>query len=788
MKSLFPLSSHRLRSAVVLALFGAPVALGAQPAGASFDLSIANIMRGPEHYGREPAQVRWTADGQWIYFRWTEAEARWDAPLSWFRVRPTAGAAPERLDDAHADSIAPYLASGPLTRDRRTRAVAANGDLWLIDTRRGSARRLTETVASESDPRFSVDERHLLFMRENNAYALELSSGSIRQLTDVRTGTAPRDSARAAGQRGALVQDQLDLLQVIRDGARRDSITRASRDSAASRRLRPLFAPAGERVASVSVSPNMRHAIVTTMAAGTGARATDVPNYVTASGFTEDIPSRSKVGDTQSRMRAWRLDLQTGALSAVATIGGDTAASAASVQIVEWREDGDMALLFSTTSDFKSRYIVSVPAAAGASFVTDALRDSAWVNGPCFGCAGWLPDGRAWFVSEASGYAHVYAAQPDGSARTALTSGSWEVLQAELSPDRAWFWLHTSETSPFVREFWRMPSGGGPRVKLTREKGGHSVVVSPDGRRVANVFSSSNTPPELFVQSFDGANRARLTTSTSAAFRASQWIAPEIVRIPASDGVAVPARIYTPEQAGAQPNGAAVIFVHGAGYLHNVHEYWSTYSREYMFHHLLASKGYVVLDIDYRASAGYGRDWRTAIYRHMGGRDLQDHVDGSRWLQQTRGINPERIGIYGGSYGGFITLMALFNAPKEFGAGAALRSVTDWAHYNHGYTGRILNLPQADTLSYRRSSPIFFAEGLEDPLLIAHGMVDTNVHFQDVVRLAQRLIELGKTEWEMALYPVEDHGFVRPDSWTDEYRRIFELFERTIGASGSKAR
>jgi dipeptidyl aminopeptidase/acylaminoacyl peptidase len=165
----------------------------------------------------------------------------------------------------------------------------------------------------------------------------------------------------------------------------------------------------------------------------------------------------------------------------------------------------------------------------------------------------------------------------------------------------------------------------------------------------------------------------------------------------------------------------------------------------------------------------------------MGGRDLQDQVDASRWLRTTRQIDPERVGIYGGSYGGFITLMALFTEPKEFGAGAGLRSVTDWAHYNHGYTGEILNLPQNDSVAYRRSSPIYFAEGLEDPLLIAHGMIDTNVHFQDVVRLAERLIELGKEDWEMAVYPAEDHGFVRPDSWTDEYTRILKLFEGTIG-------
>ena len=116
-----------------------------------------------------------------------------------------------------------------------------------------------------------------------------------------------------------------------------------------------------------------------------------------------------------------------------------------------------------------------------------------------------------------------------------------------------------------------------------------------------------------------------------------------------------------------------------------------------MFNQYLASKGYVVLDMDYRGSAGYGRDWRTAIYRWMGGRDLQDEVDGSKYLHDKFGIDPERIGMYGGSYGGFMTLMALFTEPPYFGAGAALRPVTDWAHYNHGYTARILNLPEKDT-------------------------------------------------------------------------------------------
>ena len=754
----------------------------------TFDLTIPNIMRGPEHFGREPANVQWSADGAWLYFLWNDAGTKWDEPMHPYRVRTVAGATPERVSDAQMDSVAPLLADGPLSRDGKVRAVTARGDLFLVDTKKGTARRLTETVASESDPRFSVDGKHLLFARDGNAFALELATGSVKQLTDFRAGPAPRDSARATGMRAAIERQQRELLEVIRDKQRSDSVAKAEREANDARRLKPIYFANGERLATFSVSPTMRTAVVVTVSTPLApARTTIVPNYVTSSGFTEEINGRTKVGDVNARFRAYRLDLASGKLQLLHVVNGDSTRAASQLRFMSWDDDGSAALIAAFTPDFKWRYISAVADSGGVRIV-EALHDSAWVGGPCGGCMGWLPDGRVWYASEVSGYAQLYSVNRDGSARTALTEGKWEVERAELSPDRKWFWLHTSEESPFVRHFYRMPVAGGAREKLTKDHGGHQVLVSPDGRRIADVFSQANVPPELFVASFNDAARAQLTTSTSAEFRAGKWIKPAIVKVRASDGIDVPSRIYRPQDVGAQPNGAAVIFVHGAGYLHNVHDFWSSYSREYMFNHYLASKGYVVLDMDYRASAGYGRDWRTAIYRWMGGRDLADEVDGSRYLQKEFGINPERIGMYGGSYGGFMTLMALFTAPKEFGAGAALRSVTDWSHYNHGYTGAILNLPQDDSLAYRRSSPIYFAEGLEDPLLMAHGMVDTNVHFEDIVRLTQRLVELGKTGWELAPYPVEDHGFVRPSSWTDEFRRIFELYERTIGPNGSKVK
>lgn len=782
------------RLALVALALTASIASAQTPA---FDLTVPNIMRGPELYGREPDNVRWTADGQWVYFRWVAPGAAWNETQKPYRVAPRAGATPELVTDAHMDSVAPMLARGPKSRDGRVRVVAAGGDIWvhnLVQDRgvpgrgaqgRVALRRITQTASTESAPRIAPDGRSLYFVRDNNAFAFDLGSGLTRQLTDIRSGTAPRDPEEPRGQRGALAAEQRDLLQVVRDRQRADSIQRAQRRDAESRRLSVIWIATTDRIGQLSISPDGKSALLTTFTPPTNTKPSDVPEYVTADGYTRMIPGRTKVGDAQTATKVAHLDFATGKLTAL-KLSPDSVA-AGDVNVGDWSDDGSFAIIQSVSSDFKNRYLYSVASVSGAMTLVDSLRDEAWVNGPCFTCTGWTSDNRLWYVSEATGYAQLYAVRPDGSAKQALTAGNWEVLDVSITDDGKHFELNTSEPSPFTRQAYRLPIAGGARTRITSGEGGHSITVAPDGQRYVTAYSESNLPPELYLGQIGQATTQRLTTSTTEEFRRFAWIKPQIVMIPGEDGTPVPARIYRPVQAGGTANGAAVIFVHGAGYLHNVHNWWSAYAREYMFHHLLTSKGYTVLDIDYRGSAGYGRDWRTAIYRHMGGWDINDQVSGSKYLTANFEINPERIGIYGGSYGGFTTLMALFEHAEYFGAGAALRSVTDWASYNHGYTGRILNLPQNDTLAYRRSSPIFFAEGLRDPLLIAHGMIDTNVQFQDVVQLSQRLIELGKTDWEMAVYPAEDHGFVRPTSWTDEYRRILELFDRTIGPNGSKA-
>ncbi|HEX7242019.1 MAG TPA: prolyl oligopeptidase family serine peptidase [Longimicrobiaceae bacterium] len=766
-------SGATLPSALLLALAVAAPAEAQAPAAArpAFDLSVANVMRGEGLVGRSPSEVRWSPDSRWVYFRWRQPESR-DTATSVYRVA-AAGGAPQRLDDTLADRVAPTQ-GGSWSADRRFRAMERNGDVYVAGVD-GRERRVTATPVRERGPHLSSDGRTVYFISGSNVFAVDLEGGGpLRQLTDVRAEAEP-SRRPAEGQRGYLEARQSELLDVVR-GRVAERRRREALDSIRAV-ARPLYIGRDATVTTAEVSPSGRYLLLGVSDRVASERQTLVPNFVTESGYTEPLNVRAKVGDAQEGQRMAIVELATGKAT---WLQPDPKERRVTLTSARWAPREDRALLVGLPADYKDRWIY-VAGVDGRLAPVDHLRDTAWVGGPGLFTAGWLPDGRIYFVSERTGYAHLYAVPASGGTATALTSGEWEVTDVQLSADGRTFYLTTSETHPGERDLYLLPAEGGRRLRVTGMEGWNEGTVSPDGRWAAVLHSTANRPPELYLApARPGARARRVTESTTAEFLAGPWIRPEVVTIPARDGRQVYARVFRPRELGARPNGALVLFVHGAGYLQNAHRGWSTYFREYMFNHLLAARGYTVLDVDYRGSAGYGAAWRTGIYRHMGGKDLTDHVDAARWAVANEGVDPKRVGIYGGSYGGFITLMGLFTEPDVFRSGAALRSVTDWAHYNHPYTARILNQPQDDPEAYRRSSPIYFAEGLRGDLLMAHGMVDVNVHFQDVVRLSQRLIELGKTNWELAVYPVEDHAFVRADSWTDEYRRILELFERTL--------
>lgn len=775
----------------------------------AFELSLENFMQGPTHVGQSPAQLSWTDDGRYLYFRWLQAGEAWDASSILHRI-PAAGGAPEPITDPLvADSLAITFAGGALSPDRQYRATAWRGDLWLIERSTLNVRRLTQTRDGVSNPRFSEDGETLFFLQGGQIRALDLSSGMIRQLTDIRSGSAP-SSREPDGLAAFLREQQRELFVYIQNQQDRREEQRSLAELRRDGDLPTVFAGRPGNTGGLSVNAQGTAVAVSLSQAASGQRRVGVPQWITEDGYTAMNEIRTKVGDGvgTSQLGLYRIGEESivwldvpGAVRRWAEAGREPvgifepeqfAAVAAgevriqSVQFRGWNDAGTRGLLIANSLDNKHRWWMTVETETGDLTLLKHLADSAWVAGPCQGCNGWLPgQDRVYLVSEADRFAHLYAVNGDGSNFRQLTSGDWEVLSVEIPEQNDAFFLRTNEGSPFEQHLYRMGFDGSNRTRLTDGVGRFLGTLSPDGSRIAVVHGTQTRPDELFLMDAQpGAQMVRMTTTPSGDFLAFPWIDAEIVRFEAQDGAMVPARIYRPSEMGVESNGAAVLFVHGAGYLQNVHHWFSQYYREWMFHHYLAAQGFTVLDVDFRASAGYGRDWRTAIYRFMGGKDLSDYVDGVAWLVENEGVDPGRIGIYGGSYGGFITLMALFTEPDVFQAGAALRSVTDWAHYNEGYTSNILNRPQDDPEAYRISSPIYHAEGFRGHLLMGHPMYDTNVHFSDIVRLTQRLIELGKENWELSVYPTENHGMLEPTSWIDQYRRIYELFWRTLSAPG----
>jgi dipeptidyl aminopeptidase/acylaminoacyl peptidase len=774
-------------------------------------LTVEKIMRDPKWIGISPSDIHWGDDSKHIYFKWNPNNTDRD---ELFSIMPP-DIKPVKVTIEEQKLLAPQ--NGKWNKAHTVKVYEKNGDIFLSEPQTGKLTQLTNTADHESNPSFTGDESKVLFIKGDNLYSLKLNGGELVQLTNF-THSKVTASVQPAGRRGGsdanrnkdqaagneqerwLKSEQLELFDIIKVEAQDHKL-----DSIEKKELEPAklkeIAVDDRSVGGLTLSPDGRYITYRLTKAAEGEKRTIVPNYVTASGFTEEIPNREKVGGPQETYESFIFDTKKDTVYKIntSTIPGikdlpdyvkdypkelEKRKKLDEDRKVEvrgpyWSEDGKYAVVVITSQDNKDKWLMKLDPVTGGLSLLDRERNEAWIGGPGAHNLGWVDNTHFYFESEASGYAHIYLLDVATGAKKQLTSGKWEVQTLQLSNDKKTFYFTANIENPGVTEFYRILVSGGEPVKLTAMKGMNDVALSPDEKWLAIRYSYTNKPWELYIQpNKPGAAALQVTNSITAEFKSYPWRDPEIITFKNRYGSDVYAHLYLPAK--ADPAKPAVVFVHGAGYLQNVNYGWSYYFREFMFNNMLADNGYTVLDIDYSGSAGYGRDWRTAIYRHMGGKDLSDQVDGVKMLVEKYGVNPKHVGMYGGSYGGFMTLMALFTAPDVFTSGAAIRSVTDWAHYNHGYTDEILNEPYNDEKAYRLSSPIYFANGLKGNLLMLHGMIDQNVNYQDIIRLTQRLIELHKDNWELASYPVEDHGFEQPSSWADEYKRIFKLFETTL--------
>ncbi|QDH71332.1 alpha/beta hydrolase family protein [Marilutibacter alkalisoli] len=781
------------------ALLGGP-ALAADPPtlAPSEPLTLAQTMADPDWIGPPVEAAWWSWDGRSVQYRLkrdgSPVRDTWRQGIDGGTAQMVDGA-----DLADLDGRRPVYDS-----QRRRMAFVRNGDIFVRDLHNGVLTQVTRSEAHESRPQWSRDG-NLVFRAGNDWFQWRAGQG-ISQAALVKATDDPGKAPKADDLRDR----QLRLVETLRTEREQRDTQREQdmqwRAADPTRAPAPVYLGKDVVIEDSVLSPDGRWLLAVTHAKGdNGGQRGKMPKYVTESGYEEFEEVRTRVGrkDPQPH-RLWLVETATAKVNelkfdALPGIGDDPLASLrkaadqdplkgerplrvaidGSGPAIEWSDDGRNVAVMLRAIDNKDRWIATVDLANARLQPRHRLTDPAWINWR-YNDFGWTPDGTLWLLSEQSGYSHLYVIEGNGRPR-ALTSGRWEVSSPQLSADGRSFYFTCNRDWPGDYEVCTVDRDGGNVREVTALDGVEDFALSPDGTRLLVRHSASYLPPQVAVIGTDGSGLARLTDTRKPAFKHRDWIEPEYVQVPSRHGAdAIWGKFYGPKDYVPGRSYPIVLFVHGAGYLQNVHDRYPVYFREQMFHNLLVDSGYIVLDLDYRASAGHGRDWRTAIYRQMGHPELEDYLDGIEWLVEQKQGDRDRVGIYGGSYGGFMAFMALFREPGVFKAGAALRPVTDWSQYNHEYTSNILNTPELDPEAYQRSSPIEYAEGLQDHLLIAHGMIDDNVFYKDSVMLAQRLIELRKDKWELASYPMERHGFVHPDSWYDEYRRIFELFERAL--------
>ncbi len=771
------------------AFFVAIILISNLSIGQDSKLELSKIMAGNAFIGEQPHSFVWDGEGKQIYFKWNPDQALNDVHYCYDVAKGT-------LNKVIFDQANPVPIFGILPASESVNTYFKIGNS-LYSKYQGKTKRIYSSTISYSLLKIHQDQ--LYFRQDNNIYRFSPNKGELIQLTNFMVGSQPSENATTD-----LRATEFELFATLRDKAASEAARNNYTDAIKKGDVPKPYYLNGWTLDEISIGNNAKFVAFVLMKRAVANDPTFFMNYITENGYAKEEVARPKVGMNldQYALRVINLvkdttinfsfDALTG-LNRIPDFYQDYPGNYPKTYKKElvfhlhgFNEDERYLLLEIKSQDNKDRWIGYIDLATQLFIETHHQHDEAWIGGP--GISGWnsSPGNVEWiskdtyyFQDEKTGYSHLYQYSISTKQTSALTTGNFEIHDATLSSDKKSIYVTANKNHLGNREFYQLSLADKSLKPILTADGRHDVILSPTEDQLLISYSFKNKPWELYIaKNEENAKMKQITQSQKEKFKAYPWRAPEVIRFNARDGQAIHARIYEPDT--LTKNNAAILFVHGAGYLQNAHNWWSSYYREYMFHNLLCDLGYTVLDVDYRASEGYGRNFRTAIYRQMGGQDLSDFIDARSFLIQEKDIDSSRIGIYGGSYGGFITLMALLTEPGKFKCGAAIRSVTDWAHYNHAYTSNILNTPAEDPIAYKRSSPIYFADQLSDRLLMLHGMVDDNVQYQDVVRLSQRFIELGKTNWDLIGYPIEPHGFQETTSWIDEYGRILKLFEEEL--------
>ena len=728
------------------------------------DLTVERLFDAPDLQGPSLRQTRFSPDGKRVSY----LRGRDDAPTVYDLWAYDIGAKSHRLlVDSRLLSPAEETLSAEEEARRERQRIAAlrgiveyhwspdsrsllfplGGDLYHYDLSKPAAqavRRLTSTEVYETDPQFSPRGRYVSFIRDQDLYAVELATGAERRLTTGGGGLISHGMAEF------IAQEEMN------------------------RNTGYWWSPDERHVAYARVDESPVEEVERFEIGADGVRV-----------FKQRYPA---TGHANAAVTLAILALESGTVT-----WADLGEHDGYLARVAWYPESNRLLVQRQSRDQKRVDVMSFPVTGGTGRLLFSERSDTWVS--LHDDLHFLPKRQEFlWASERSGHNHLYRYDYGGALIGPVTAGDWDVLGEGQAPAvrglderRSRVYFMATLKSPIERQLYVADLDAGsarPPVALTTGAGWNSVTMPRDGKRYLLGYNDPAQPPQLSLHDSTGKRLAwlvqnRLDATHPYAPYLDRHVAPEFGTLRAADGTPLYWQLYKP--AGYQPGKRypAVLVVYGGPTVQTVARRWGE-RRGSQTAQLLTQRGYVVFAIDNRGSGGRGQKFTEALYRRLGGVEVEDQLRGVAWLKEQPFVDPARVGVYGWSYGGYMTLMLLGQSPGTFKAGVAGAPVTDYRLYDTHYTERYLGTPQENPEAYRQSNVLTYAPAIRDRLLIMHGMADDNVLFTNTTLLIPALVASGQP-FELVPYPGSRHGALNfRDTGIHGWKTILDFFDRHL--------
>lgn len=542
-------------------------------------LTVEKIMQDPKWMGTSPSAPQWSADGKYLYFRWNPEGAVADS----FYYITAENTTPQKATAAQLQQNI-FYGNASFNKNKTAYTYSKWGDVFVAQVKDGSARRITQTTETESNPQFCFGDSRIVYRQDLNLFAFDLNTGLTTQLTNFKRGTALPSEDRSSGtnpQEKWLINDQLQTMEVVRQRKQKGELTDSLNRKLQPKELRSLYTE-NKILQGVNISPTGRFITYRLYKLPLGSKSTIVPSYVTESGFTTDINSRTKVGSTQGTYESFVYDREKDTVLPIRTsnlpgltdvpdyakdypvkdTGKAKKPQPRPVQIngPYWNESGTKAFVEITSQDNKDRWLALLDAATGKLTTIDRQRDEAWIGGPGIYTSArenyWINDATFWYQSEKTGYSHLYTYNIADSSKKQLTNGSYEVQNVQLSNDKKSFYITTNEVHPGEQHLYKISVNGISKERLTTLTGANQTSISPNEKWLANLYSYSNKPWELYLQKTGTASGAKQITNKAQSqhLQLTRGVIPKcLLLLPVMDNLFTPGYIHLPNPMQQKP-------------------------------------------------------------------------------------------------------------------------------------------------------------------------------------------------------------------------------------------